>query len=350
MLHIDYYYNSPDTNHFISFRTLFTDDFKQLSVESKALYALMLERANLSNRNHWVDSENKVYIIFTAKQIMNEFQCSERTALKLLKELDEFGLIERQRTKIGQPYIIYVKILLHTESCVDEQAPDAVPDDIKTDITPAEVETDITLADTEPDTNDLISKYPQFAITENTEADPPKKPAEKYTVATSKNCSCHLQNMQLSNINSSNINYSISNISYLSYLYQKEKQIDVIDSDSINNMRDFIKENIDYDVLTQNSDNQEDIDNIVEIITDVMTSKKPMIRIAGEYRPIDVVKSVYSKLDMFDIQYVCECISRTTTKIVNIVAYIRTALYKAKQTINLYYANKVHHDMAYNWK
>ncbi len=350
MLHIDYYYNSPDTNHFISFRTLFTDDFKQLSVESKALYALMLERANLSNRNHWVDSENKVYIIFTAKQIMNEFQCSERTALKLLKELDEFGLIERQRTKIGQPCLIYVKVLLRTESCVNEQAPDAVPDDIKTDITPAEVETDITLADTEPDTNDLISKYPQFAITENTEAESPKTPTEKYTVATSKNCSCHLQNMQLSSINSSNINYSISNISYLSYLYQKEKQIDVIDSDSINNMRDFIKENIDYDILTQNSDNQEDIDNIIEIITDVMTSKKPMIRIAGEYRPIDVVKSVYSKLDMFDIQYVCECMSRTTTKIVNIVAYIRTALYKAKQTINLYYANKVHHDMAYNWK
>ena len=346
MLYIDYYYNSPDTNHFISFRTLFTEDFKQLSVESKALYALMLERANLSNRNHWVDSENKVYIIFTAKQIMNEFQCSERTALKLLKELDEFGLIERQRTKIGQPCLIYVKILLHTEACVDEQAPDAVPAVIETDVTPAEVETDVIPTDID----DLVSKYPQFAIAENTEAAPPETPAEKYTVATSKNCSCHLQNMQLSNINSSNINYSISNISYLSYLYQKEKQIDVIDSDSINNMRDFIKENIDYDILTQNSDNQEDIDNIVEIITDVLTSKKPMIRIAGEYRPIDVVKSVYSKLDMFDIQYVCECMSRTTTKIVNIVAYIRTALYKAKQTINLYYANKVHHDMAYNWK
>lgn len=336
MLHFDYYYNSPDTNHFVSFRTLFTEDFKQLSVESKALYALMLERANLSNRNHWADSENKVYIIFTAKQIMNEFQCSERTALKLLKELDEFGLIERQRTKIGQPYIIYVKLLHNAVTCVDEQTSDATPD--------------ITSSEVESDTSDLVSKYPQFAITENTEAESPKTPTEKYTVATSKNCSCHLQNMQLSSINSSNINYSISNISYLSYLYQKEKQIDVIDSDSINNMRDFIKENIDYDVLTQNIDNQEDIDNIVEIITDVMTSKKPMIRIAGEYRPIDVVKSVYSKLDMFDIQYVCECISRTTTKIVNIVAYIRTALYKAKQTINLYYANKVHHDMAYNWK
>lgn len=243
MLHIDYYYSSPNSNHFISFRTLFTEDFKQLSVESKALYALMLERANLSNRNHWVDSENKVYIIFTAKQIMNEFQCSERTALKLLKELDEFGLIERQRTKIGQPCLIYVKVLLHTEACVNEQAPDAVPAVIETDVTPA-------------DTSDLVSKYPQFAIAENTEAAPPETPAEKYTVATSKNCSCHLQNMQLSNINSSNINYSISNISYLSYLYQKEKQIDVIDSDSINNMRDFIKENIDYDVLTQNSDNQ----------------------------------------------------------------------------------------------
>lgn len=320
MLHFDYYYSNANTNHFISFRTLFTEDFKQLSVESKALYALMLERANLSNKNHWADSENKVYIIFTAKQIMDTLQCSERTALKLLKELDEFGLIERQRTKIGQPYIIYVKLLHNAVACVEEQTPDATPVVSESDITPAEL-----------DTTD----------TENT-------PAEKNAVSTCKNCSCHLQNMQLSSINSSNINHSISNISYLYYPYQKE--IDVIDSDAINNMRNFIKENIDYTILTQNSDNQEDIDNIVEIITDVMTSKKPMIRIAGEYRPISVVKSVYSKLDMFDIQYVCECLNKTTTKIVNIVAYIRTALYKAKQTINLYYANKVQYDMAYNWK
>lgn len=321
MLHFDYYYSNTNTNHFISFRTLFTDDFKSLSVESKALYALMLERANLSNRNHCADSENKVYIIFTAKQIMDTLQCSERTALKLLKELDEFGLIERQRTKIGQPYIIYVKLLHNAVACVEEQAPDATP--------------------TEQNTSDLISKYPRFAITENT-------PTEKNAVSTSKNCSCHQQNMQLSSINSSNINHSISNKSHLYYPYQKE--IDVIDSDTINNMRNFIKENIDYTILTQNGDNQDDIDNIVEIITDVMTSKKPMIRIAGEYRPISVVKSVYSKLDMFDIQYVCECLNKTTTKIVNIVAYIRTALYKSKQTIHLYYANQVQHDMAYNWK
>ena len=110
MLNFDYYYRNTTQNYYFSFNTLFSDTFQTLSVEAKALYALMLERSNLSNKNNWFDSENKVYIIFTAKHIMEYFQCSERTALKLLKELDEFGLIERHRTKIGQPYIIYVKL------------------------------------------------------------------------------------------------------------------------------------------------------------------------------------------------------------------------------------------------
>ena len=106
----DYYYSNPTQNYYFSFNTLFSDTFKPLSVEAKALYMLMVERANLSNKNHWTNNENKVYIIFTAKHVMDYFQCSEHTALKLLKELNEFGLIERQRTKIGQPHIIFVKV------------------------------------------------------------------------------------------------------------------------------------------------------------------------------------------------------------------------------------------------
>lgn len=164
----------------------------------------------------------------------------------------------------------------------------------------------------------------------------------KNNVDTYKNCCCHLQNLQLSNINFSKIN---SSIYYFYPSYQSNKEIDVMDIDETDNTRNFIKNNIDYDYLIQDyCYNKADIDNIVEIITDVMTSNKKTIRIAGEERSTEVVKSVYSKLNMCDIQYVYDCLSENDSKIGNMIAYVRTALYNAKRTMGLYYKNLVHYD------
>ncbi len=47
-------------------KLLFTDTyFKSLSVESKVLYGLMLDRMSLSVKNQWVDSEGRAYIYFS---------------------------------------------------------------------------------------------------------------------------------------------------------------------------------------------------------------------------------------------------------------------------------------------
>ena len=355
MLNFDYYYRNTTQNYYFSFNTLFSDTFQTLSVEAKALYALMLERSNLSNKNNWFDSENKVYIIFTAKHIMEYFQCSERTALKLLKELDEFGLIERHRTKIGQPYIIYVKLYhIANDITYDAQSNTSEKETDKlqaTDFYSLEKPERSKCANTQEFINKKIAYQKALdKMQKKASEGMPIKPPAKNDVSTCKNCGYHLQNMQSSNINSSNINSSIYYNPYLSYHYNSSnKQIDVIDEKQTNNIREVIKQNIDYNALVKtNGINIEELDNIVDIMTDVMTSKKPTIRIAGEERSITVVKSVYSKLNLFHIQYVLECLSKNTTKINNIVAYTHTALYKAKQTLDLYYTNLVHHNMTYN--
>lgn len=366
MLNFDYYYSNTAQNYYFSFNTLFSDTFQTLSVEAKALYALMLERSNLSNKNNWFDSENKVYIIFTAKHIMEYFQCSERTALKLLKELDEFGLIERHRTKIGQPYIIYVKLYHNINDTACDAQPNASEVPQKEADTPQlnelpqsekrkTSELERPLYEDYSDKKEYLKALEQYWSDCNklkkqiTTSAPSELPA-KNTADNCKICSCHLQNMQLSNINSSNTNSSIYYNPYLSYHYNSSnKQIDVIDEKKTNDTREVIKQNIDYNALIKtNGINIEELDNIVDIMTDVMTSNKPTLRIAGEERSTTVVKSVYSKLNLFHIQYVLECLSKNTTKINNIVAYTRTALYKAKQTLDLYYTNLVHHNMAYN--
>lgn len=101
-------------------KVLFTEScFKALSCEAKVLYGLMLDRMSLSIKNRWLDSEDRVYIIFTVEEIAELMNCGTQKAVKLVKELDSnngIGLIEKKRLGLGKPNVIYVKILC-SEKC-----------------------------------------------------------------------------------------------------------------------------------------------------------------------------------------------------------------------------------------
>ena len=67
---------------------------------------------SLSIKNRWLDSEDRVYIIFTVEEIAELMNCGTQKAVKLVKELDSnngIGLIEKKRLGLGKPNVIYVK-------------------------------------------------------------------------------------------------------------------------------------------------------------------------------------------------------------------------------------------------
>ena len=95
-------------------KVLVTEDlYKNLSSDAKILYACLLERSSLSFKNDWIDEQGRVYIVFTVEEIMKMLNKSNKTAVKILNELDAntkgIGLIERKRQGLGKPNIIYVK-------------------------------------------------------------------------------------------------------------------------------------------------------------------------------------------------------------------------------------------------
>lgn len=106
-------------------KVLFTEPcFKTLSCEAKVLYGLMLDRMSLSIKNRWLDSEDRVYIIFTVEEIAELMNCGTQKAVKLVKELDSsngIGLIEKKRLGLGKPNVIYVKNFMIRE--VPDQKP-----------------------------------------------------------------------------------------------------------------------------------------------------------------------------------------------------------------------------------
>ncbi len=115
----DYFYEEQ-SEQFVFYKVpkvLCTEEvFRKLSSDAKLLYGLLLDRVSLSQKSGWIDGEGRVYVVCTLDAIMLSLNCSDKTATKMLVELEKHGLIERKRQGQGKPTIIYVKNFIHSEN------------------------------------------------------------------------------------------------------------------------------------------------------------------------------------------------------------------------------------------
>lgn len=108
-----YYENEAEQFEFYRIpKLLFKDKrFSEISSDTKLLYALLLNRVSLSQKNGWVDENKRVYIYFSVWEIMDELNICSEKCTKIMSELDEqkgCGLIQRKRQGQGRPSKIYV--------------------------------------------------------------------------------------------------------------------------------------------------------------------------------------------------------------------------------------------------
>lgn len=107
-----------------------------------------------------------------------------------------------------------------------------------------------------------------------------------------------------------------------------------------------IKELFEYDVLVQRQEyGTDDLDSVMDIIYDALNTTKDTIRINGEDKPAEVVRSKLLKLDATDIEYAIEKFRSVTDRIKNPRAYMLTILYGAKEQRSLDVTNDVSHDL-----
>ena len=278
----DYFYEEQ-SQQFAFYRipkVLFTDNrFQKISTEGKVLYGLLLDRVSLSRENGWIDEERRVYIIFTLNAIRQAMNCAEKSAIKYLTELEDFGLIERIRQGLGKPAIIYVK--------------------------------------------NFIDQYNlQVKTCNNSSSGPAEVPVQDQ------------YNLQPNYTNNNNTDFNNTN----PILSGDEERM---------GYEMFLKDQLDVEILKQEYPyDREMIDGILELILDVLCSKRKMIRIAGDDKPVNVVKGRFMKLTIEHIRYVMTCLQENTTKIRSIKQYMLAALYNAPSTIDGYYRAEVNHDMA----
>lgn len=116
--------------------------------------------------------------------------------------------------------------------------------------------------------------------------------------------------------------------------------------DGMDVYREIVKGNIEYDIMKDNFPyDRERLDEIVELMTETLASKKATFCIAGDTYPASTVKFKLLRINSLHIQYVFECLDKNTTEVRNIKKYLLATLFNAPSTMGSYYKAQVNHDM-----
>ena len=110
--------------------------------------------------------------------------------------------------------------------------------------------------------------------------------------------------------------------------------------------REIVRENIEYDTLVQDPrQDREQLDEVVDLITETLCSRRQTIVVAGDEYPADMVKEKLLRITSSHIEYVFDCLKQNTTYVRNIKKYLLASLFNAPSTIGSYYSALVNHDM-----
>ena len=125
MKELDYYKSNETLSHkyYQIPQELFESSLYKdnLNSDSKILYAFLLDRLSLSNRNHWVDNNNRIFLIFTRQEVQEKLGLSEKTVTKAFKQLSDVNLIEEKRQGLGKPNLIYVAKMQYEDKILDTE-------------------------------------------------------------------------------------------------------------------------------------------------------------------------------------------------------------------------------------
>lgn len=129
-----------------------------------------------------------------------------------------------------------------------------------------------------------------------------------------------------------NINININN----TYRCDEMDSIDKIDRKEI---KAELKKQLNYEnLISRNEADKKQINSIINILADVMSSRSQSIRIGGENKPLEEVIQRFKQLTDKHIAYVLECLNKNADKPRNIRAYLLTSLFNAPSTMDCYYA------------
>ena len=284
---LDYFYGQA--GELFSFyripKALFQEPrFQSLSTDAKTLYGILLDRMSLSVKNGWLDEQNRVFIIFTIEDVKRALCCADNKATRLLRELEEFGLIERKRRGQGKPCLVYVK------NFSAESSKESVKN---------------------RDNDDSCGS--KIACQDPVKSRGIKKKENK-------------TEMNNTNLILSDESEKMKNRELLEEYFSCSLEVDLL--------------------LRLYPDDEDTLYQIVNLLVDTYATNRKLLHIAGDDKPAEVVRSRFMKLNADNIRFVLKCLAENSSPIRNMKQYLLASLYNAPTTMQLSYQNQTNHDLA----
>ena len=284
---LDYFYGQAGKlfSFFRIPKALFQEQrFQDLSTDAKTLYGILLDRMSLSVKNEWFDKKGRVFIIFTIEDVKRTLRCADNKATKLLRELEEFGLIERKRRGQGKPCLVYVK------NFSAESSKESVKN---------------------RDNDDSCGS--KIACQDPVKSRGIKKKENKTEM--------------------NNTNLILSDES------EKMKNRELFE--------EYFSCSLEIDLLLRlYPDDEDTLYQIVNLLVDTCATNRKLLHIAGDDKPAEVVRSRLIKLNADHIRFVLKCLAENSSPIRNMKQYLLASLYNAPTTMQLSYQNQTNHDLA----
>lgn len=393
MMKFDFYYGEESEQYsFYSVPKMFftCERFAGLSAMSKLLYGFLLDRMSLSRKRNWIDDKNRAYIKYSLNAITKDMGVSKNSVIKYMRELQEFGLIMKYPNE-GMEDIIYVMyysrvkqgdtyssddkqndnvLYLDSQSSVaaykaDTGHPDNAPPGFNTAIALSNRNDTKKIQDTGckgestlrgGSKSEPVQKMNQFKNCTGSKSElvqnlhHPHKENNNNIYNNINNQSTKTDKIDRYIYNNPSINQSnpsISDTREIDRIDKTGKQISGVNANTVYaHIRELVKQNIDYDIMIERQECKDWYDEYYNLIVEVLTRQKDTIRISGEDYSADMVRERFMKLNGLDLQYVHEQMSRTTSDIKNIKAYLTKALFNAPTTRASYWESRVNHDLA----
>lgn len=378
MMKFDFYYGEESEQYsFYSVPKMFftCERFAGLSAMSKLLYGFLLDRMSLSRKRNWIDDKNRAYIKYSLNAITKDMGVSKNSVIKYMRELQEFGLIMKYPNE-GMEDIIYVMdysrvkqadtyssddkqndnvLYLDSQSSVaaykaDTGHPDNAPPGFNTAIALSNINNTKKIQDAGCKGDSTLRGGSKSELVQNLHH--PHKENDNNIYNNINNQSTKTDKIDRYIYNNPSINQSNLSISHTGKIDRidktgKETQISGVNANTVYaHIRDLVKKNIDYDIMIERQECKDWYDEYYNLIVEVLTRQKDTIRISGEDYSADMVRERFMKLNGLDLQYVHEQMSRTTSNIKNIKAYLTKALFNAPTTRASYWESRVNHDLA----
>lgn len=312
-------------NNYVRLPKDIIENKRKLPEKAVLLYAMMLDRYSLSEKNRWAD-EKGIYIIFSQNEIQERLSVKKRRASSLLTALKEAHLITC-RKQPGRPDRIYltaksVSNISYKDSSVNN--PKIKNQDFYDFYVSFFEDMAYQDADYAPDH--------EANVPENSKSVSDQKVFSSETHPEHKTCAKKVHYRRCKKVHHNNN----TNIHTKSNISNQSKKKDAIKPAHEKYRADFARQ-VDYNALAADEPGNNYLPLIVEAAADALASRNDYIQCAGSLRLSNDVKNRLQEIDFSHIKYILECVKGTSAPIRNPKAYLLACLYNAPSTMGAYY-------------